>query len=844
MNLYKKIAGTSLAFVMSVLPAFASVPAVFAAEPVAIEAASNGLSEELSQLQPVTVNKSTASAGESVSVSAAQEEGYYVAQIRIAYKGADDEVSYETISRQSSEASFEVPESAEQVTVLADYVPVAWDGTIDLTWYDPDQDVYTISYAAQWAGVAAFCNGLFNDIPTRAYEVGENTVQIPDITDDEGNQVGLISAAECTTDKAYNGKYYEGTVTDNDGSGYQTFADTNGDGYDTTVVGDLSKLKIRNSNSESSGSNNVFTTSNFWFGPETYTGKTILLDRDLDMGGILKEGALKTDPGRFAVLGKDDKGKDAYLDADGNVVTGDRLYDPNWTGPNYMPVGGGYVMDVVNGYTKLGCGFNGTLNGQGHMVDAICMMRHVYTGEFGNSQHTGLIGLLGSNYVELCPQDYPVVENVAVDGFMYGNRMVGAIVGETYHSKKLEIRNCMNFATVYNTDAKGCAGIVGSGIYSVEYGDPQPVIRNCANFGYTCTGYNKGGAGLVGYCESIVYDSYSVGYAGHDGNGEKEAAQSLGTNNGGAVWYNVYALKGASWHSVAGAEVVPGSKTPEVWGSTIGSAIMAKDSPEDFKTASFLGMLNGKVKNGGTDQNGYLTSDDSVLKNTKRNWVRGQESGEQTFVSPRVKQALAGVCSWHDPGVTYSQFSGYNVSDVSHMLSAVDATGMPVPAVFMRETSEPVSITYTGTPTLEYLEGERFDTGDHTKQSAGPDTDEPDSDSEFSVWVLFEDGTFAEITDYSIVYQNDGNAFAAGDTKVTVQASFEGLEFEKDYDVTVRTNELLSMEITGLPTSVLYAHGEYFSSNGMTVTTRYGSSERPAMSVKTTWKDGNAQMSC
>ncbi|MDO4860398.1 MAG: hypothetical protein Q4A48_05180 [Bacillota bacterium] len=780
---------------------------------------------------PISVDKPDASAGKEVNISAdtvasVNGESYYLAQIRLRYEKTNGKISYAVLksyrqfSGDSVTASFDMPGDAQSgtVDVIGDYISAVWDGTVDLTWYDPKDSAYEIRYAAQWAGAAALCNGIFNDIPTREYTTKDssgNTVnaQIPDIKDAEGNKIGLLTKAECTdSDDKFNGNYLEGTVSSNDGSSYQVFSDNDGDGRDTAVVGDIGRLKIRTSTFSNSGGNNVYTTDSFWFGDEAYTGKTVDIVQDLDMGGVLKNGARKTDPGNLPD-------------------------DPNWTGPNYMPVGGGYTMDVNNGFTKIGSGFNGKLNGHGHIVNNICMMRHVTNG-FGNSQHTGFIGLLGSSRVELTPRDYPVVENIAVDGFIYGNRMVGGIVGETYHSKKLEIKNCINFATVYNTDAKGCAGIVGSGIHSIEYGDPQPIIRNCANFGYICTGYNKGAAGLVGYSESVVFDSYSVGYAGHDGDGEATSAQSLGTNNGGALWFNAYALKGASWPAVKNYAPVPGSQTPEVYGSTLGSAIMVKDSPADFKTDNFLGMINGKVKNGGTDKNGYMTSDDSVIKNTKRNWVKGEETNDKQFISDGVKTALENVQSWHDPAVTYDQFTGYGVSAVAKKLTPTDCTGMPVPVTFMEDAATAVSITYTGIPTLEYLEGERFDTGDHSKQSEGPGKDQPDSDSEFSVWVNFDDGSYDEITDYEITYQNSDEGFTADDSKVTVHASYGELDFTKEFDITVARNELLSMEITSPPTSLLYARDEHFSPDGMTVTTKYGAGEKAVMAVKATWKDG------
>ena len=45
-------------------------------------------------------------------------------------------------------------------TALADNGAEAWDGTIDRSWYDsdPNADSYTITTAAQFAGIADVCN--------------------------------------------------------------------------------------------------------------------------------------------------------------------------------------------------------------------------------------------------------------------------------------------------------------------------------------------------------------------------------------------------------------------------------------------------------------------------------------------------------------------------------------------------------------------------------------------------------------------------------------------------------------------------------------------------------------
>ena len=196
-------------------------------------------------------------------------------------------------------------------------------------------------------------------------------------------------------------------------------------------------------------------------------------------------------------------------------------------------------------------------------------------------------------------------------------------------AKSIVIENCVNFATVYNTDAKGCGGIVGAAWFNAAYGDSQPQIRNCANLGLVCTGYNKNAGGLVGSNESIVIDSYTIGYAAGEGKNSHNAGQALGTNNGGAVWYNCYTVDGAG-----SGVAIPDIATQQVYGSTYGSAIRVLDSPNELNNS--VGLLNGKVKNNGPDENGYMDDDDDVIKNTKRNWLAGEEPGSRQFISPHM----------------------------------------------------------------------------------------------------------------------------------------------------------------------------------------------------------------
>ena len=745
------------------------------------------------------LDQTGAKPGEQVTVTADAADSSYLAQIRMGVKKTDGSTSFQTLSCPGTDTavstSFVLPEG--DVTVYADFIPKAWDGTIDFSWYDGEKSDYTISYAAQLAGASALINGLFNDIPVRSVTDDGKVVQIPELTGTEGKKVELAEVE----------KVNEGFVSSADGSGYQIFKDLDGDGFATAVAGDLKKLAIHSTKLKSSGSNMVYTTDSYWYGCEDFAGKTLTLDQDLDMGASCS--GLKT------VLA-------------------------SWKGPNFMPVGGGYCMDVNNGYTKLGIGFAGTLNGAGHMITNLYINRHVGTGEFGNCQFCGLVGLLGTYDSKADPADHPTVENLAVDGFVYGNRMVGGLVGEVTHSRGALIQNCINFATVYNTDAKGCAGIVGNASYTIGNKDTQPAINNCVNFGYICTGYNKNAGGLIGKSEAYLSNSYTTGYVGHDGNGEAEAANSIGANDGGAIWYNAYALPGASWFEETDKytpKTEPGVKTPEVWGMTEGSAIYVMESPEAMRSVDFCGMLNGKVRISEIDANGYLKSQDALIKNVRRDWVPAAETDASHFVSSHMAQALASVISWHDP---QTDLKTTRQETVATELKALNAAGMPIPSCFMTNLPAVTGIVSSGMPVLSYLAGETFDTNNHDNPSVSPESDKT---HEYSLWALFEDGTYSEITDYQVLYPEGRNEFAQGDTTVTVKASCRGQSFEESFNVTVKANELLSMEITAQPIGLLYAKGDHFSPDGMTITTMYGEEGAPAMGIKATWKNGELTVS-
>ena len=279
----------------------------------------------------------------------------------------------------------------------------------------------------------------------------------------------------------------------------------------TAVIGDAKYIVANyDGDGQEIGSMNRSTDS-YYYGADDFNGKTVYLTADLDMGGTYN----------------------AAADA--------------WTGPNYMPIGGQYLMELNNAETKLGSSFSGTLDGQGHYIRNIYCNRRCTTGNFGDGSSVGLIGRLGihdNDPAETRPVN-PTVRNLAVTGYIYANRSVGGIVGKIGKTGLNNgdgsiggiIENCANFATVKNTDAKGCGGIVGAGWNG-------GIIRNCYNSGSVISTYTCPTGGISGSNEIAIENCYSVGTISAMWD---SFAMGIGSNNGGGNnTDNCYWLEGSA----------------------------------------------------------------------------------------------------------------------------------------------------------------------------------------------------------------------------------------------------------------------------------------------------------
>ncbi|MGS0763669.1 InlB B-repeat-containing protein [Syntrophomonas curvata] len=403
----------------------------------------------------VAVNPVQGSTGTAITVTVTPDSGKRLVADSLKYT-ADNGSTYSPITATEEVYSFTLP--AANVTVTARFENIGsgasvWDGSVDVSWYNPTDTVFYIDTPAKLAGLAAIVNGHVD--------------------------------ASVTPDK---------------------------------IIG-------------------TFTPSaNYWTGIDDFGGKTVCLTADLDMGGV-------------------------YDSASGT-----------WSGPNYTPVGGQWPTDVNDPGTALSTSFNGTLDGQGHIVKNIYCNRYC-SADYKASQSIGLIGRLGCHDSDAPSMwaDNPTVRNVAVTGYIYGRRSIGGIVGKIGKTNKGGIiENCANFATVRNTDSKGIGGIVGAG-WNGGY------IKNCYNAGSISSTYNCPSGGISGSNEINIYNCFNVGTVAAKSD---SFAMGIGSNNGGdQTVSNCYWLTG----SAPGGGYYQG-------GSNIS---VTEVTAEQMKSAEFLAGLNG-----------------------------------------------------------------------------------------------------------------------------------------------------------------------------------------------------------------------------------------------------------
>jgi hypothetical protein len=434
---------------------------------------------------------SAVAAGVEVTITATPAAGSYLAQVRYSLDGG---ATYTALTETDASYSFTVPVPvpAASIEVKADFIPIVWDGSIDITWYNTTDTTFTLSYPAQFAGLAVIVNGLFTTYPTSPVS-GSPGILLPDYQA-YLTGMGVPSAAAAQGDATISALYGEFTATYqlNDTQDVNNIInDTRQDirtapiTKTTRVVGTPGAIVVhRASASEDEDSQNSTTTTDYSYGADDFNGKTVLIASDLDFGATKTGG----------------------------------LWDV--TSPLFMPVAGQYCVlpgrETTNAYTKLSASFNGTLDGQGHSFSNVYAEYYANT-TYGDSQSVGIVGRLGNHDgdpASIAAVNPTVRQIVLASGYISARRSTGGIVGKTGQTTATRVGDgstgtiveyCINKADIFGTDTKGVGGIVGA---SWNKG----VIRGCANFGSVTTSYGTGFAGgIAGSNEQPITDSYNVG---------------------------------------------------------------------------------------------------------------------------------------------------------------------------------------------------------------------------------------------------------------------------------------------------------------------------------------------
>ena len=138
-----------------------------------------------------------------------------------------------------------------------------------------------------------------------------------------------------------------------------------------------------------------------------------------------------------------------------------------------------YYLAVNEYYSYLS--FQGNFNGNGNKITlAINIPDEYYIGLFGAISKANIF-------------------NLSVDGYVYGIRCVGGIIGSAFES---EINNCTNYANIKGEYLVG--GVVGAfEIYRLRKQNSNSYISNCVNYGYisgNSARYISFIGGIVGGC--------------------------------------------------------------------------------------------------------------------------------------------------------------------------------------------------------------------------------------------------------------------------------------------------------------------------------------------------------
>ena len=419
--------------------------------------------------------------------------------------------------------------------------------------------------------------------------------------------------------------------------------------------------------------------------------------------------------------------------------------DKNWT-----PIGGKYSMNndakgdedskVVD--TR----FQGVFDGQGHTVTINCD-RYAPKG-FAYAMEIALVGYLGGgvDYANGYPKDtymdyaeywVPTVRNVVVRGKVIGRRMVAGVVGRTGETNYgVLVENCANYADVYASDMRGCAGIVGA-----AWG--KTMIRNCYNAGTIRSEFNERGGiiGSNGYegtgtrepAGADIYNCYNIGKTGinkGDDNDPEYDGQEIGVDGNAFAGYTV-----SNCYYLEPEEPIADKTGYSTGTSNKNSRARVTDSVRsaDIRSPEILELLNA---------NGRVFEEDTGNINNGYPVLYFQNASSQASATVTLVQTDGGTVSSHSDltevpyGTTIDlaanadegkRLTGYKVTSEqgsimipSNGFFTVTGDDVTIEGVFGDSGSSVLSFIDENSGADYYVKVEKIhDNGDHTELHSG-----------------------------------------------------------------------------------------------------------------------------
>lgn len=410
--------------------------------------------------------------------TAIPDAGYDLATVRQIWTDADGSTQeqYLDYTYENNEYHFTAEEAGDGADTASSVITAyffdlnKWDGSVDVTWYDPDDTEFEISTPAQLAGLAAITNGMVDSNITAEYMIKDNAGR--HVTE-AGISHEYISTKPETAD----------LLTPNAVGGAGQVRDT---------VWRLPEVEHKRVNGAADDIHNDFLY------------RTVRLTADLDMGDV----------NWTPIGGKYAMNRDAMNGEEARVV--DTRFQGVFDGQGHTVfitcnrqarLGFAYAMEIAligylgggvdykNGYPK-----DTYMDYENYWVPAVRNV--VVRGSVkGRRMVSGVVGRTGeTNYGVL-------VENCANYADVEASDMRGCagIVGAAWG--KATIRNCYNAGTIRSNFWEH-GGIVGSNGYEGSEGrDPAGAdIYNCYNIGETGV-FDISGT-------SLIYDGQEIGVDG------------------------------------------------------------------------------------------------------------------------------------------------------------------------------------------------------------------------------------------------------------------------------------------------------------------------------------------